>query len=384
MRGFRLGSIFGIEIRIDYSWFVIFFLILWTLTAGVFPASLPGQSTAAYVLMGVSATLLFFASLLAHELSHSLVARSKKIPVQGITLFIFGGMARTSMELEKPGDEFAIAAIGPVSSILIAALFALVAWLGGQLGWSPAVSAVARYLALINVILAAFNLLPGFPLDGGRLFRAAVWKLTGDMTKATRWATAGGKGLGYALMLLGVLQTFAGDPGGGLWLLFIGWFVRLAAEASLAQYLIQHSLEGVRVADVMSHSPETVRPDLTLQEFVDRYVLSGRHHAYPVVEGERAHGIITVARVREVPREDWSHRTVGDVMTPIEPDMTVSTTEPVARVLERIASTGDGRVLVMRDDRLEGIITRSDIVRLIESPARGPVHRLHRRGTPSG
>jgi len=244
-KGFRLGSILGFEIRIDYSWFVIFFLVLWSLTAGFFPQTLPERSTGVYLVMGTAGTLLFFASLLAHELSHSVVARTKGIPVEGITLFIFGGMARTRLESEDPMDEILIAGIGPVASVVIGGLFLGLAQLGGALGWPASVNEVSRYLGFINFLLAAFNLLPGFPLDGGRLFRGLLWKVTGNPEKATRWATNGGIWLGYGLMALGFLQAFAGAALGGLWMVFIGWFLRGAAEASYGQHVLRRILEGV-------------------------------------------------------------------------------------------------------------------------------------------
>lgn len=279
MGDFRLGSILGFEIRIDFSWFIIFFLILWTFTAGVFPLNYPGLSTGTYIGMGVAGTLLFFASLVTHELSHSLIARTKGIPVEGITLFVFGGMARTRMEAEDPGDEFVIAGIGPVASIGIGILFGLIWWVGTGAGWSVAITGVAQYLAFLNVLLAVFNLLPGFPLDGGRLFRSAVWKVTGDLTKATRWASTGGKWLGYLLVGFGIWQAFQANVLGGLWLVFIGWFLRNAAVASYQQHVLRTVLEHVPARDAMSRNPETVAPDLTLQQLVDDYFLQiGRAH----------------------------------------------------------------------------------------------------------
>lgn len=361
MGSFRLGSVLGFEIRIDYSWFVIFFLILWSFSAGVFPAQFPGYESSVYFLMGGIGTILFFASLLAHELSHSVVARAKGIPVQGITLFIFGGMAHTRMEATSPDDEFAIAGMGPVSSLAIAALFGAVWWLGGQAGWPEAVTGVARYLAFLNVLLAVFNLLPGFPLDGGRLFRSAVWKFTGDLTKATRWASNGGKWLGYGLMGLGALQTLAGFVIGGLWLLFIGWFLRNAADMSYRQHMLQMVLEGVPAREVMSEEPETVSPDLTLQELVDRYFLKRRYQSFPVVEGGRAVGLITVQQVKDVPREAWTSRRVSEVMKAAEDGLLVDPEEPMTEVLRRMGDSGLRRVLVARDGRVEGIISATDI-----------------------
>lgn len=362
MGGFRLGSVLGFEIRIDYSWFVIFFLVLWSFSAGVFPAQFPDLSAATYFLMGAIGTLLFFASLLAHELSHSVVARQKNVPVEGITLFIFGGMARTRLESETPEDELAIAGVGPLASLVIAGLFEGVWWVGGRLGWGEAVTGVAMYLAYLNVILALFNLLPGFPLDGGRLFRGVAWKLTGDLTKATRWATNGGKALGYMLMGLGVLQTFAGAVLGGLWMLFIGWFLRGAAEASYAQHLLQGILEGIRADEVMTADPETVPPDMSLRQLVEERFLRRRYQSFPVVEGEdRLVGLLTLQQVKDVPRDEWDRRLARDVMTPITEGIVVEPGRKMTDVLQAMQAAGTGRVLVAEGGRLRGIISSADV-----------------------
>ena len=366
MRGIRLGSVFGFEIRLDYSWFIIFFLILWTLTFGVFPAAAPDLAGSTYILMGGVATVLFFASLLAHEISHSRVARAKGIPVEGITLFIFGGMAHTRMEAEQPGDEFAIAGVGPLASFIIAALFLALHQLGLRLGWGPAVNEVNRYLGFINLVLAVFNLLPGFPLDGGRLFRAVAWKATGDLRKATRWATNGGKILGYLLMGLGLLQFFAGAAIGGLWLVFIGWFVRNAADMSFRQHVLRESLDGIAARDVMSPDPQAAPAGMSIRRFIEEYIIEGRHRAYPVVEDGRPVGIITLDRVKQVPKEKWDSHTLSDVMRPLDDDLVVSPDAPMTAVLDRFGRSDRGRILVARNGELRGIITRADLARWIE------------------
>lgn len=232
-----IGRIFGIRVRVDPSWLVIFFLILWTFAFGVFPRRHPDLSMAAHVAMGVAGTALFFGSILVHELAHSLVSKARGIPVPAITLFIFGGMSHTEREAETPFDEFLIAVVGPLSSFLLAGAFWGVAALGGQTGGAGAVSGVAGYLAAVNLVLAIFNLVPGFPLDGGRIFRAAAWKWTGDMTRATRMAATGGRIVGFLLIGLGILEIVLGALAGGLWLIFIGWFLRQAAEASYRAHL---------------------------------------------------------------------------------------------------------------------------------------------------
>lgn len=366
MSGFRLGSIFGFEIRIDYSWFIIFFLILWTLGMGVFPAMYPGQPIATYLLMGAAGTIFFFLSIIAHELAHSLVARTKGIPVTGITLFVFGGMAHTRMEFEEPGDEFQIAAVGPLSSVLIAGLFYAIAWAGRQLDWSVAIVGVAAYLAVINLALAIFNILPGFPLDGGRLFRALIWWRTGDLRKATRYASNAGKILGYLLMGFGLLNMFAGNLVGGIWMVLIGWFIRTAAETSYAQLLLRRSLEGVRAADTMTPDPYSVPPDISVESFVDEHVFRGRHNAYPVVEDGRPLGIINLERVKQVPRDEWPTRAVSEVMIPATDGAVVPPDENMVTVLEKLGEGGGGRVLVVRDGTLIGIITSRDVARWLE------------------
>jgi Zn-dependent protease len=233
----RLGSIFGIDIRIDPSWFVIVFLILFSVTFDIFPATFRGLSIATYILMGLAGTVLFFVSLLIHELTHSLMARRHGIQVPAITLFIFGGMSHLGREAKSPAEEFQIAIVGPLASFALSALFGVIWWLGQRAGLPVPVTGTSRYLAGVNFALAVFNLLPGFPLDGGRVLRAAVWKATGDVTRATRAAATGGKWFGYGLMALGALQFIAGNGMGGIWLVLIGWFLRNAAQASYAMHL---------------------------------------------------------------------------------------------------------------------------------------------------
>ncbi len=363
MSGFRLGSVFGFEIRIDFSWFIIFFLILWTLSTGLFPANFPGLSTSIYLWMGIAATLLFFLSLLVHELSHSLVARTKGIPVEGITLFIFGGVARTRLDAESPGDEFQIAGIGPLTSLVLAALFGLLGWLGRQVDWGVAVTGVFNYLAYANLVIAIFNLLPGFPLDGGRLFRSIIWKLTGSLRKATRIASIGGQLLGYFLVFVGFLQMLQTNILGGLWLVLIGWFLSIAAEASYQQQLIQIGLEGVRAQQAMTRHPETVSPDLNLRDLIDQYFFQRSYQAFPVVENESLMGIITLNQVKEIPNDRWTNYAVRDIMTPINQSLLVHPQEKLSEVLHKMEDSGVRRVLVVDRDKLEGIITASDITR---------------------
>jgi Zn-dependent protease/CBS domain-containing protein len=366
MQGFRLGSIFGFEIRVDLSWFIIFFLILWTLTVNIFPYDFPGLSNSTYILMGIAGTLLFFISLILHELSHSLVAQTKGIPVEGITLFAFGGVSHTRMDAETPGDEFQIAVVGPLTSLLLAAFFSLLWWIGSNAGWSVAITGVAAYLSSINVILAGFNLLPGFPLDGGRLFRSIVWKVTGNLTKATRLATTGGRVLGYLLIGLGIWQVFGTNLLGGLWFILIGWFLNNAAEFSYQELILRKGLAGLHAQQLMTPRPETVPSNLKLQEFVDEYLLKRHYQAFPVTQDGHPIGIITLNQVKDVPRQEWTQHTVEETMTPTQPGITARPEEDMSQVLQKMQESGSSRVLVTSNGKLEGIITASDIANWLQ------------------
>ncbi|HSJ06298.1 MAG TPA: site-2 protease family protein [Longimicrobiales bacterium] len=366
MRGIRLGRVLGFEVRIDHSWFILFALILWSFSYMAFPAHAPGLSPAVYFTMGLAGTLLFFVSLLAHELSHSVVARAKGIPVDGITLFLFGGMAHTRMEAETPGDEFQIAAAGPIMSIAIAVLLGAAWMLGIRLGWPVYILAVLQYIALLNLVLAVFNLLPGFPLDGGRLFRAVVWKVTGDMTRATRVASAGGRWLAYVLIAFGLLSAFAGNVLGGMWLVFIGWFLRNAAISTYQQHLLLDVLSGVRAGQAMTPNPDTVPPDATVRALMEDYFMRRRYTAYPVTRDGEPLGLVTLQRIRETPQEEWDTLRVSDIMIPFDAELAVRTDEPMIAVLDRLKKSPARRVLVLRNGALAGIITASDIAFWLE------------------
>ncbi|MBF2018447.1 MAG: site-2 protease family protein [Rivularia sp. T60_A2020_040] len=368
MQGFRLGSLFGFEIRIDLSWLLIFFLILWTLTVNLFPANYPGLSGSTYIVMGITGTVLFFVSLVLHELSHSLVARTKGIPVEGITLFAFGGVSRTRMDAETPGDEFQIAGIGPLTSLGLAGLFGLISYIGEGAGWSVVVTGVAAYLAWINIILAAFNLLPGFPLDGGRLFRATLWKFTNNLKKATRIASIGGRLLGFGLITWGFLQLFSPVPDfiGGLWLIVIGWFLNNAAESSYQDLLIRSMLERLRVREVATLNPETVPASLTLQELMDEYFFNRSYQSFPVMENDRPIGLVTLNQVKQVPRDEWNRRTVRDIMLPVGMGITVHLGDNMMQVVEKMREARSQRLLVTNNGNLQGIISATDLANTLQ------------------
>jgi len=365
--GFRLGSILGFEIRIDLSWFVIFFLVFWSLSMAVFPAQSPGLPRSIHLAMGAAGTLLFFASLLTHELSHAIVSRAKGIPVAGITLFIFGGMAWATREPDSPEDEVLIAGIGPVTSLALAGLFQLIAWASTAAELGSPVIGVASYLAFINLALAIFNLIPGFPLDGGRVFRALAWKHTGNKAKATRWAVAGGRAFGTVLMVLGAVQALAGAPVGGLWLVFIGWFLRNLAGTSLQQQLLHDLLAGFVAADLMSPQPEVVSARLPLEELVRDRFMRLRFGSYPVVDAGELVGMITLENVKRVPTDQWPSSQVADVMTPLHDCAVVAPATTVESALQEMSRPqSGGRALVVDRGQLVGIVSASDVSRWIQ------------------
>jgi Zn-dependent protease/predicted transcriptional regulator len=393
MGSFRLGSVLGFEVRIDYSWFIIFLLIFWTFSFASFPFNFPGFSSGVYIAMGLVSTILFFASLLAHELSHSLVARGRGIEIEGITLFIFGGVSKTRGEAKTPGDEFWIAVVGPITSLVIGVILWVIGAFGIRGGWSIPVAGSALYLGILNVALGVFNLIPGFPLDGGRVLRSILWKTTGDMTRATYYSSIVGRVIGYILIALGIVELVAVNVIGGIWLAVIGWFLRNAAVASYRQHLLQGVLEQVKAEEAMTPNPTTVAPDLTLKEMMEEHFLRERFEAYPVVQDEHPVGLITLDQVRAVPSDQWPARHVGEVMAPAPDGLTVAPDEPMTQVLEKMESSGSERVLVTRGGHLEGIITVADLAvwvrRAQEVQGRGGSRRWpgggwRRRGPPAG
>jgi Zn-dependent protease/predicted transcriptional regulator len=362
----ELFKVAGVQIEIDFSWIVIFVLVFWSLSAGYFPLEYPGRSARDYWLVGFAATILFFSSVLAHELSHAALANRLGEKVTRITLFIFGGMAHLSGEPKSAASEFKIAAIGPASSIAIAGLFWFVAQAVRPVAGAALWAAMFRYLALINLVLAVFNLLPGFPLDGGRLLRAFLWQRSGNFRRATARAADWGSGIAWALIAIGTLEIFEGGLIGGLWLIFIGLFLRSAATMSYQSVVIEQMLGEVRVEDLMIRDPISVAPDLKISDAVERFFLHYGYTGLPVVEDGRALGLLSLGRVRECPAAERSARTVRDVMVPIGPNITISPDASISDALHQMAEADAGRLLVMDGDRLVGLITRSTIARFVQ------------------
>ncbi|KPK82578.1 MAG: hypothetical protein AMS25_01585 [Gemmatimonas sp. SM23_52] len=365
--GIRIARFFGFDVRVDLSWFVVFLLVLWTFAKAVFPQRNPGLSAGEYIAMAWVGALLFFLSVLLHELAHSAMARARGIQVEGITLFIFGGMARISSEATSPKDEFLITVVGPLSSAVIGLVLFGFARAAQALGLPQSVSGVASWLAFLNFVLAAFNLIPGFPLDGGRLFRSLVWQLTQDLRKATRWASLSGRSFGLLLVALGVVYLFGGFLVNGMWFIFIGWFLHQAAESSYRQLILRRILQGVRAREAMTRNPETVSPDLALRDLVDEYFLKRRYASFPVEDRTgRLLGLITLTQVKDVERDKWPTTRVSDAMTQICEAVTVRPEDSLADVLSKLESAGVGRALVVTDGRLEGMISRTDVAQWLD------------------
>lgn len=363
--GIPLFRIAGIPITVDYSWFIVALLVVWSLSAGYFPQRYPGESTRSYWIAGAVTTLLFFASILAHELSHSLVAIRSGIQIPGITLFIFGGVSRLSADAKNPATEFKIAVVGPLSSFLLALVFrGIASRLAGH--QPPLTVAVFQYLAFINLALGVFNLVPGFPLDGGRVLRAFWWWKTGSITRATKVASDWGRGFAITLMLFGALQIFAGNLLGGMWFIFIGMFLRGAAEAGYEDLVMRRSLEGVEVREVMIREVVTVPPDLPLDRLVEQYFLKSGYRGFPVVEDGRTLGVVSVVNISGIAEGDRPRLTVREVMVPLSDACLIPPGASLNEALRKMALGGLGRLLVVEGNRLAGMVTKTGLLRMLE------------------
>jgi Zn-dependent protease/predicted transcriptional regulator len=363
--GINLFKIAGIQITIDVSWFIIFLLVLWSLSAGYFPRQFPDQSVQVYWGAGLVATILFFFSVLFHEMSHSLMAQRCGIEISEIKLFIFGGVSRLSEEAKNPVNEFKIAVVGPMSSFVLAILF----WfctrlLGGlQLSLAPIITG---YLVWINVALGIFNLLPGFPLDGGRILRAILWYKTGSLSRATKWASDVGKGLAIALMVLGALQIFAGMLIGGIWLIFIGMFLRGVAEGGYQEVVMRQSLEDVEVREVMIEDVVNVQPDLSVRELVTDYFLRYGFKGFPVMDRGKVIGVISLAEVKNIDYNQESTTRVADIMQPYNENIIISPDISLVIAMRKMVTENTARLLVMENDQLLGMITKTGLLRFLE------------------
>jgi len=355
----RLFRIAGIDIGIHYTWILIFVLLSWSLAQGFFPQLYPGWDTVTYWITGLVATLLLFGSVLVHELAHSLVAQARGMTVKSITLFIFGGVSNLDDEPEKPKTEFVMSIVGPLSSLALAGIFwGLLHIVGDQ--QSP-VAATFSYLALINALLAGFNLLPGFPLDGGRVLRAILWNRTGNLVKATNIAATVGRFMGWGFIAFGLFQVFAGDFIGGIWFALVGWFLRSSADASRREVTLREQLSGVQVKEVMTADAMHISPDTRVAELVSNVFRKQHGRAVPVCKNDQVVGIVTVTDVKELPQEKWEDTPVKEIMTN-EPLYSVTPDDDLNTALRLITKRDINQVLVLRGKECAGLVSRSDIL----------------------
>jgi Zn-dependent protease len=372
--GFTVGRLFGVEIRLHVTWFLVFVLVVLSVPSVSLSGEAELSAVARLTVAGVVA-LLFFASVVAHELAHALVAKRRGIAVKEITLFIFGGAAKLEQESPNPRTEALVAAAGPITTVVIALLFGAV-WAGLRDNDAEIVQIVAQsalWLGSINLLLAVFNLIPGFPMDGGRVLRALLWAGTKNFVRATRIATLVGRAFAYLLIGIGVVIALrTGDFIGGLWLSFIGWFLSNAAETSYRRVALEKLIEGVRVHDVMERNVAQVSPNLTLDTLVDQHLLSGQAMFYPVVLDDVLVGTVDIGQVSRIPRANWPLTRVTDVMTRGPAMVTVSEPDTLWQAVTRFEETGTPAIPVVDASdprRLLGLLTRDGVFRALRARA---------------
>jgi Zn-dependent protease/CBS domain-containing protein len=360
--GIPLGRVFGIPLYLHPSWFIIFLLITVSL-ATQFTSQHPAWTSEQHWLLGIVTSFLFFASVVFHELSHSVVAKAYKIPVQSITLFVFGGLSRITREPDNGKQEFNVAIAGPLSSLFLAGCFGLV-W--RYVTGSEMIHAAAGWLAEINLMLALFNLVPGFPLDGGRVLRGIVWGVTGDLTKATKIAANAGKFFAYLMILVGAWQALHGNWVGGLWLAFIGWFLLSAAQESYASMAARSTLAGVRAEDIMTRDVPTVTRDMSIDEYVHEVLRTGSR-CHVVTGAGTPVGLVTLAAARSVPRDEWKNTSIQAVMLPVDKIHSAAPEEPAMSILQRMQSQDINQMPVISENHIVGMISRDSILRLLQT-----------------
>jgi Zn-dependent protease/predicted transcriptional regulator len=364
-RGITLFQIFGFRVKLDLSWILIAILITWSLAKGLFPYLYEELSQATYWWMGIAGAIGLFLSVIFHELSHSIVARRYGLPMRGITLFLFGGVAEAYEEPRDPKTEFLMAVAGPVSSLFLALFFYIIYIAGVILDFPLAVTGVIVYLATINVLLAIFNLLPGFPLDGGRILRSALWHWKGNLRRATRIASTIGAGIGLIFILLGILSFFLGNFIGGMWWVLIGLFLRNAAASSYQQMLIRQAFEGETVMRYMNTEPITIDPSISIMQLVTDFIYKYHFKMFPVVKEGKLVGCVTTRDVQQVPENEWPVHQVGEIATPCTGENTIAPGVDIIKALNTMNSTKTSRLMVVDRGRLLGILTLRDLLDLL-------------------
>jgi Zn-dependent protease/predicted transcriptional regulator len=364
-RRLTIFKLFGFPVRIDLSWIVIAVLVVWSLAAGLFPRLYSGLSQAAYLWMGIVGAVGLFLSIILHEFAHSRVAQSRGLPMRGITLFIFGGVAEMSDEPADPGTELRVALAGPLASIAIAACCFGVEQAGKAAGWPVTVTGIFRYLWWINLILVAFNAIPAFPLDGGRVLRSILWKTGGNMRKATRTASTIGSAFGIIMMIGGGVVFVTGNLIGGMWYFVIGMFLHNAAKMSYQQLLVRRALEGEKVDRFMKRDPVTVPSDVTIEDFVNDFVYRYHYKLYPIVDGGRLAGCLTTKDIRDLPREEWGRKRVGELSRSCSDLNSIVVGRDATEALSKMRKNDVSRLMVLDGGRLVGVITLKDLLEFL-------------------
>jgi len=364
---FRIGRIYGIDIEINYTWFIIFGLVTAALAFAYFPTLYPGLAPGVTLIMGVFTSLIFFASVLLHELMHSIVAIRNGMHIQKITLFIFGGVSQLTDEPPTPAVEFKMAIAGPGTSVALGVVFGSIAYLFSISGLSAVFFGPFVWLGIINVLLGAFNMVPGFPLDGGRVLRAALWAIFKNVQRATRVAARFGQAFAYSLIILGLVFIFSGLLD-GLWLILIGWFLNNAAQSSYQQLQIREVLRGVNVEQIMKKDIEVLPAQTKLREAVDDYFLRSSRATFPVIkdpEGELV-GVVRINDVQAIPQSEWEEREVEAVSKPLPENKKIEPGEDAMGALSKMSEANTDNLLVVLEKRLQGKINRRDIISLIK------------------
>jgi len=365
--GIPIGRAFGIQLRLHYSWFIIFGLVTWALTESYFPSVFPDWNLGSRIAAGIVTSLLFFGSVLVHELSHSVVSQRQGIPVQSITLFVFGGVSQITEEPKQPKDEFRMAIAGPLSSLVIGGIL----W-GIFFGVRNSdvfalqfIAAITYWLGYINLALGVFNLIPGFPLDGGRVFRSLWWWRSHNLKSATRVASTIGRGIGFLFIFGGIYLVFTSYWFDGIWLALIGWFLESAAIGSYRQLLMQEMLKGHTASEIMSRDCVLISPETNIERLVNENILTAGRRCFPVVSGSQIMGLMTIQNVRAVPRERWAAETVKEAMTPFDKLKWVRPDEELSSVFRTIMENDINQVPVVENGKIAGMVTRENLLNFI-------------------
>jgi len=367
-RSIPLGRILGIPLGLDYSWFLVFALVTWSLAGSYFPDQYPGWGIGLYWAIGLATSLLFFGSVVLHELGHSVIALRNGIPVRSITLFIFGGVAQIGREPGSPGVEFRVAIAGPIVSFALAGLFGSLGWFGAS--FAP-LAALATYLAYINGSLALFNLIPGFPLDGGRVFRAIIWRVTHSFRRATEIAGTAGSLFAWLFIFWGVWQMFSGNFVGGLWIAFIGWFLQNAATASVQQMTLIRLLTGHTVGEIMTRECTTLTPEVTLEQLVHDHILTTGKRCFPVARAGRVEGLLTLHHLKGIPRERWATTTAEQAMTPLAQLRIAHPSDGLWEAMQEMTADGVNQLPVIdaANGDLVGVLARANVLTFVRTLA---------------